>query len=519
MQSLLDEVRHGAVMHPGKVMVYEGDKTFTYKEVFERARCLSGGLRNMGLKKGMRVGAIMFNNYRWYDLYYGLSAAGCILVPLNFRLANPELIYQINDSGCKMLIFDHEFTEVVQDIKGSLKTVEHYVYTGDESPFECAIPYDKLLDAELFEAEVTPDDVFGIYYTGGTTGLAKGVMLTHKNILANAFNTVVHDNLSGDHIAMHAAPMFHLADGAINFAITLAGGAHVSVKAFEPLTVLQTIEKYKVTTGLLVPTMINMLIHHPEVEKYDLSSMKLVFYGASPIAPDVLQRAMDVFKCGFCQLYGMTEAAPTVTVLLPEDHIVDPADPKSVRRLRAAGRESTGVEVRVVDKNGNNIKPGEVGEVIARGDTIMSGYWGKPLETEEVLVNGWYWTRDLAEIDEDNYIYIVDRAKDMIVSGAENIYTVEVENALYKHPAILETTAIGVPSEQWGEEVKACVVLKPGVETTERKIIDHCKKHIAGYKCPKSVDFIESIPKSGAGKILKRELREKYWKGSERQVG
>ncbi len=499
-------------------MVYEGDRTFTYEEIFKRAKCFAGGLRSLGLKKGMRVGVLMFNNYRWYDLYYGLSAAGCILVPLNFRLANPEIIYQLNDSGCKMLIFDPEFTEVVQDIRGSLKTVEYYVYTGNESPFEGAIPYDKLLDAEPFVADVTPDDVFGIYYTGGTTGLAKGVMLTHRNILANAFHAVTHINLTKDHIAMHAAPMFHLADGAINFAITLVGGAHVSVKAFEPLAVLETIEKYRVTIALLVPTMINMLVNHPDVEKYDLSSMKMLFYGASPIAPDLLQRAMDVFKCDFCQLYGMTEAAPILTALLPEDHRVNPDDPKSVKRLRSAGREITGVEVRVVDKNGNDVKPGEVGEVIARGDNIMLGYWGKPLETEEVLVDGWYWTRDLAEIDEDNYIYIVDRAKDMIISGAENIYSIEVENAIYKHPAVLEAAVIGVPSEKWGEEVKACVVLKPGMKATEEEIIEHCKKYIASYKCPKSVDFMESLPKSGAGKILKRELREKYWKGFERRV-
>ena len=520
MRSLLDQVRHWTIYKPNNIMVYEGDRTFTYREIFDRARRLAGGLKKLGIKKGMRVGALMFNHYRWYDLYYGLAAAGCILVPLNYRLAGPEILYQLNDSGCKMLIFDPEFVKVVGDIKGSLKTVEHFVFTGKEMPFPSVIEYDKLLDAEPFEEDVTEDDVFGIYYTGGTTGLAKGVMLTHKNIIANAFNLCIHIKLSHEHLAMHAAPMFHLADGASNFAVTLAGGQHVSVKAFDPLAVLKAIQQYKVTCALMVPTMINMLINHPDVGKYDLSSMKLIWYGASPIAPDVLKRAMDVFKCDFCQLYGMTEAGPIVTVLLPEDHLVKPDDPKSMRKLRAAGRVITGVQMRVVDKDGNDAKPGGIGEVYARGNNIMPGYWAKPVETEEVLTrDGWYQTRDLAEIDEEGYIYIVDRAKDMIISGAENIYTVEVENAIYKHPAVLEVAVVAVPDERWGEAVKACVVLKPGMSAKEEDIINFCKTQIASYKCPKSVDFLDAIPKSGAGKILKRELREKYWKGYVRRVG
>lgn len=520
MRSLLDQVLHWTIYKANNTMVYEGDRTFTYREIFDRARRLAGGLKKMGIKKGMRVGALMFNHYRWYDLYYGLSAAGCILVPLNYRLAGPEILYQLNDSGCKMMIFDPEFVKVVEDIRGSLKTVEHFVFTGKEMPFSGAIDYDNLLDAEPFEEDVTEDDVFGIYYTGGTTGLAKGVILTHKNIIANAFNLCVHTKLSSDHLAMHAAPMFHLADGASNFAVTLAGGQHTSVKAFDPLAVLKAIQRYKVTCALMVPTMINMLINHPDVGKYDLSSMKLIWYGASPISPDVLKRAMDVFKCDFCQLYGMTEAGPIVTVLLPEDHCINSDDPKSARKLRSAGRVITGVQMRIVDRDGNDTKPGGIGEVHARGNNIMPGYWAKPIESEEVLTReGWYQTRDLAEIDDEGYIYIVDRAKDMIISGAENIYTVEVENAIYKHQSVLEVAVVAVPDDRWGEAVKACVVLKPGMSAKEEDIINFCKTQIASYKCPKSIDFLDAIPKSGAGKILKRELREKYWKGHVRRVG
>ena len=297
----------------------------------------------------------------------------------------------------------------------------------------------------------------------------------------------------------------------VNFGVTLAGGTHVTVKTFEPIAVMEAIQKEKATCGLLVPTMINMLNNHPRVREYDLRSMRWVFYGASPIAPEVLKRAIEVFGCEFIQLYGMTEAAPILTVLLPEDH-------KKPELLSAAGRQAIGVEVRVVDEEGNDVAPGEVGEVIARGPNIMAGYWGKPLETEEALRDGWYWTRDMARIDENKYIYIVDRAKDMIVSGGENVYSVEVEAVLYEHPAVLEVAVIGVLDEKWGEAVKAIVVLRPGATVEEKELIAFCKQHIASYKAPKSVDFVDEIPKSGAGKVLKRILREKYWEGRQRRV-
>jgi long-chain acyl-CoA synthetase len=368
-----------------------------------------------------------------------------------------------------------------------------------------------LLHAEPWETEVRANDLFGIYYTGGTTGRAKGVMLSHKNIVSNAVHLILTTGMRGDHVALHSAPMFHLADGAVNFAVTMVGGSHVTVKAFEPAAVLSAVEKERVTCALWVPTMINLLVNYPDVSGYDLSSMRLVFYGASPIAPDLLKRAIEVFNCQFIQLYGMTEAGPILTILLPEEHT-------KPELLTGAGRQAIGVEVRVVDEQGNDVPPGEVGEVIARGPNIMMGYWGKPLETEAVLRDGWYWTGDLARIDENHYIYIVDRAKDMIITGGENVYSVEVEAVLYKHPAVLEAAVVGVPDERWGEAVKAVVVVKPGAAVTEKELIDFCKQHIASYKAPKSVDFVEALPKSGAGKILKRVLREKYWAGHARRV-
>ncbi len=518
MRNLLDQIRHWAKMVPEKVLVIDGDTTLTYAETLDRALRFAGGLNKLGVEKKSRVAAIMYNTYRFYDLYYGTSAGGQIFVPINFRLAGPEIAYQINDSGAEVLIMDLDFEPVIKEIKDSLKTVKHFVYTSEKSPFTGAIPYDSILDAAPFETDVTGADLFGIYYTGGTTGLAKGVMLSHRNILANAFNLVSHVGLKSDQIALHAAPMFHLADGAINFAVTLVGGSHVLVKVFEPLAVFEAVQKHKTTFPLWVPTMINALANHPDVDKYDLSSLKLIAYGASPVSPTLLRKAYEVFQCDFIQLYGMTEAAPIVTILTPEDHKKALADPAAEGLLKAAGRQVLGVEAKVVDIDGTEIAVGEVGEVIARGDTIMQGYWGKPIETEAALIDGWYWTKDLARRDQNNYIYIVDRAKDMIISGAENVYSIEVEDALSKHPDVMETAVVGIPDEKWGETIKGIVVLKPGASVSEEELIIFCKKYIASYKSPKSIEFIDALPKSGAGKILKRELRDTYWKDSERGV-
>jgi long-chain acyl-CoA synthetase len=519
MQSLLDQVRHWATTDPDRVMVREGDRTFTYGEMFGRARQLAGGLARAGVHKGDRVAVLLYNQYRWYDLYYGAAAAGCALVPINYRLAPAEIAYQLDDSGCKAIVYEPDFAKVVQELKPTLKTVRHFVCTDDPAAHGGTMSYEALFDAPPMEADVRESDVFGIYYTGGTTGLAKGVVLSHKAIVANAMQLALDSQMRGDHVAMHAAPMFHLADGAVNFTVTLVGGSHVSVRAFDPVAVFECIERYRVTLAFLVPTMINVLINHPAARQHDLKSMRSLYYGASPIAPEVLQRAMALFGCEFSQVYGMTEAGPILTVLRPEDHRIDPSRPESLKRLRAAGRPIIGVRLRVVNVQGKDVAIGEVGEVIAKGDNLMTEYWAKPAETSAVLdADGWYHTRDLAERDAQGYVYIVDRAKDMIISGAENIYTVEVEAALYKHPAVIEAAVIGVPDQRWGEAVKACVVLRPGATASSDDLIAHCKTLIASYKCPKSVDFLDALPKSAAGKMLKRELRRKYWKDQNRGV-
>lgn len=404
MQNLLGEMKHWNKLTPSKPFVYDGDVVLTFAETYDRAVRFAGGLKALGLEKGARVAPIMLNGYKWYDLYYGLSAARLVNVPLNYRLAGPELAHQVNDSEAQVVIMDPEFYELIAQIKEQIPGVRHFVYTGREKPFEGAIPYDSLLEAEPYESsDADEKDLFGIFYTGGTTGLAKGVMLTHKNIISNAFHLVSAMKIEDDQVALHSAPMFHLADGAINFAITMAGGSHVMVKAFEPNAVLQAIERYKPTSTLWVPTMINMLVNHPNAAEFDLSSFQYIFYGASPISPGLLRKAKEVFGCDFVQMYGMTEGGPILTILLPEEHQQGLSSPDQEYLLKAAGRQIIGVDVRVVDKNGNDVQPGEVGEIIARGDNIMQGYWNRDKETAEALIDGWYWSKDMARIDEDQY--------------------------------------------------------------------------------------------------------------------
>jgi len=298
----------------------------------------------------------------------------------------------------------------------------------------------------------------------------------------------------------------------------MLGACHIFIPMFNPEHVLQIIQHEKVTVTVLVPTMVNMVLNHPDVDKYDLSSLRRLIYGASPMPVELLKQGLQKWGQIFMQGYGMTETAPLLTMLDPADHILD-GTPEQTRRLSSCGKEILGVEVRVVNSEGEDVHPGEIGEIIARGPNVMLGYWRMPEATAAAVVDGWMHTGDLASIDEENYIYIVDRAKDMIISGGENIYSVEVENALYTHPAVLEVAVIGIPDDTWGEAVHAVVVCKSGIQVTSDELIAHSRTLIAGYKVPRSIEFSQdALPKSGAGKILKRDLRDKYWAGKSRNV-
>jgi long-chain acyl-CoA synthetase len=503
--------------------VIDGDTRLTWREVDRWVRRLAIGLRRLGIQPGDRVVILMLNGFRYLELYYAVPRIGALVVPLNYRLAEAELAAILADSGASTLVVDDSFLPTAQ----RLAEVQplRLIHAGSGATPAGMRSHDELIEGA---AEADPDEdrpidedaVVGLFYTGGTTGRAKGVMLSHKNLVTNALHTAIEFRYRSDTNFLHVAPMFHLPTLARIFAVTMLGGCHTFLDRFNPVQVLEAIQWARVTDTTLVPTMINAVLQVPNLSDYDLATWRQLGYGAAPLPVALIKRAMQRLPCNFAQGYGMTEAGPLLTHLTPEDHRRGVAEPGTIweRRLASAGQSCVGVEVRVVDDAGRDVALGEVGEIIARGPNIMQGYWNQAEETAYGLRDGWLHTGDLAMVDEGNYIYIVDRNKDMIVSGGENVYSTEVEGALYAHPAVLEAAVIGVPDETWGERVHAIVVLKPGLDVSAEELIAHCRERIARYKAPRSVEFAEALPKSGAGKILKGPLREKHWQGQTRQV-
>ena len=364
--------------------------------------------------------------------------------------------------------------------------------------------------------EFFDDDIVHLYYTSGTTGRPKGVMLSHGNICTHALAAIAEFKLDDSDNWIHAAPLFHLADAWATFAVTWVGGKHVVAPHFDPVLILSLIQDEEVTITNMIPTMLNMLVNSPGVESYNLSSLRAILSGGAPIAPEVVKKIIHVFKCEYIQTYGMTETSPYLAVsILKEKFNRLPEETRFHYRAKT-GRPFIGVLLKVVRKDGSETKKDdkEVGEIIVKGNSVTKGYWNRPLETDEAIKDGWLHTGDLAVVDSEGYVNIVDRKKDMIITGGENVYSVEVENVLYSHPSILEAAVIGVPDIKWGEAVKAVVVTKPGARLTAEEVIDYCKKRIAHYKAPKSVDFVSELPKTGSGKIYKKGIKDRYNSGS-----
>jgi long-chain acyl-CoA synthetase len=518
---IAEGLKHAKKVAGNREAVVCGETRYTWEVFDQRTDALARGLASLGVQRGDRVAVLMLNCHRYLELYYACARMGAVIVPLNIRLARPEIIYILNDSEARVLVVDKTFASYIagRDTVPSLETV---IYSGDVTPaaminFEDVVTGGSHMQ-ETVDQEMDDDDLAGLYYTGGTTGRAKGVMLSHKNVVSNAVNVLLAAGYNQRDTWLHAAPMFHLADVGSIFALTMVGARHVFIPMFNPVQVLEAIQNEKVTCTIFIPTMVNAVLNHPDAGKYDLSSIKRLAYGGSPMPVELLKKGLQKWGTIFSQGYGMTETAPLLTGLDTWEHIVD-GRPEQVRRLNSVGKEALGVEVRVVNAEGDDVQPGEIGEIIARGPNIMLGYWRMPEATAAAVVDGWMHTGDLATVDEENYIYIVDRSKDMIISGGENVYSVEVENALYTHPAVLECAVIGIPHNMWGESVHAVVVLKPGTSATDEELIAHARTQIAGYKVPRSIEFqIEALPKSGAGKILKRDLREKFWAGKSKNV-
>jgi acyl-CoA synthetase (AMP-forming)/AMP-acid ligase II len=490
------------------------DRVRTWRESAGRVARFASGLIGLGVRPGDRVAILALNCDDYHEFLLAVPWADAVVVPVNTRWSPAEIAFSLRDCGSDVLLVDDNFAGMVARLREEC-TLRIVIHTGSGAPPENSLNLDELIAGHDPVADVRRggDSLAGIFYTGGTTGEPKGVMLSHANMLASALGSAASGVflIPGGRL-MHAAPMFHLADGAAWAARNAMGGSHVMVGTFTPAGVAALIERHQVTDSLLVPTMIQMLVDSPDTADADLSSLRSLVYGASPISESVLQRAVKRMPdTRFTQAYGMTELSPCATILTPEDH-----DDPSL--LRSAGRAAPHCEIRIVDEDDNDVPTGTPGEVIVRGANVMLGYWNRPDETEEALRGGWMHTGDGGYIDDRGYLFIVDRIKDMIVSGGENVYSVEVENALAKHPSVASCAVIGVPDENWGERVHAVVVLAPGEQPTPEGLREFVKEHIAGYKAPRTVEFVDALPLSGAGKILKRELRQRHWSGKERGI-
>ncbi|MCU1594697.1 MAG: putative fatty-acid--CoA ligase [Frankiales bacterium] len=502
--NLWQTLRRAESLFGDRPAVVDGGTRYTYREFAHRCRSLSGALQADGVRAGDRVAVLMANGHRYLECYFALPGMGAVMVPLNNRLAAPEHRYILEDAGVHTLIVD----EANADMGEALADCVQRVVLGSSA-------YDDLVasaETAALPVATQDDDLAGLFYTGGTTGASKGVMLTHRNLVANALHIALALEYTSGDVYLHAAPMFHLADGASTYAVTWVGGCHTFLPAFDPATAIDLLAQHRVTSLLLVPAMISAVVNHPAAATADFSSLRLVFHGAAPINTALLRQAIDVMGCSFAQGYGMTEASPLVTVLDHEEELVDSP------RLRSAGREIVGVEVQVRSEDGSRVATGEVGEVVLRGPNVMKGYWNKPEATAEVLIDGWYWSRDLGYLDDEGFLFLVDRAKDMIISGGENVYSIEVEDAVARHPAVVDVAVLGVPDDRWGERVHAVVVLREGTELSLEELRTHCKALIADFKCPHSLDVLAELPRSGAGKVLKRDLRERYWGDSDRRI-
>lgn len=512
-------LQKAVAFYPHKVGVVDGTRSFTYAQTGERVAGLARFFLAQGIQPKDRISIFEINSHAFLETYYAAAGIGAILNPLNFRLSPREVAFILRDSGARWLVAGTRFADVVEGILKQENPLEGILWIGDAPSMpgnlQC-YSFENALNDNVGTFEPVPvneNDVAHLYYTSGTTGRPKGVMLTHKNVCLHALGTIAELRLADSDIWGHIAPMFHLADAWATFAMTWVGARHVMVGQFEAEAVMATIQKEQITLSNLIPTMLNLMIKHPNVAEYDFSSLRVILSGGAPIAPEVVRSITETFGCDYIQTYGMTETSPYLTFSLLKQHLADLPAEAQLKYKSKTGRAFIGVDLKIVDENGNPVAADEqqVGEIWVRGDTITPGYWNLPDETQRAFHEGWLRTGDLANVDVEGYVNIVDRKKDMIVTGGENVYSTEVENVLYMNPKVLEAAVFAVPDEKWGEAVTAAVVLKENETATEKEIISFCKQHQASFKAPKSIIFIDELPKTGSGKIYKKALRDPYW--------
>jgi long-chain acyl-CoA synthetase len=505
-------------LYPNRPAVNGGDGWLTFEQFGKRVDALAGALAGLGMQQGDRVAVLDLNSARYLEAYYAAAQAGFVMVPLNARLAAPEIEYILNDCAAKVLIAAPPLLPAVEAIQDRIPSVQAIV--------TYAAGLGKAFDYETLLAAAGPpgkpaapalSDLAQIYYTSGTTGEPKGVCLTYGNMAVSATDSIVGLGLDWHDCWLHSAPLFHLVDAWAVWAMPLLGAPQIPLH-FTPDQFFSVVERWKPTGTALPPTLINLLCTHPKVRQRDLKSLRLIMYGGSPMPVAVLANALDAIPSGYMHAYGITETSGILTLLRPED-IQPRGTPEQLRKTGSAGHAVLSTTIEIMDDRDAILPAGQVGEIVVGGPRVMSGYWNKPKATAEALRGGWYRTGDLGYFDDERNVYVVDRKKDMIISGGENVYSVEVENVLSTHPAVLECAVIGIPHRTWGEAVHAVVVPREQQTLSEAELLTFCRGKIAGYKIPKSVSFsAEQLPKTGPGKIAKRRLRDAFWKHRETKI-
>ena len=510
-----------ACIFPDKPAFIHGDQQLSYAQFNARVNRLANAFQRLGLQQGENVAILQYNYPQTYESLFACFKSGLGAVPINFRLHPKEFAFIIDHSESRAVILSPEFNYSIMEVRDRIPKARRLITLKDASGD--LFDYESILaDAadKFTDVDVSSDDLAWLFYTSGTTGMPKGAMLTHRNLLAMVMNFYadIAPGFTPDDVILHAAPLSH-GSGLYGLPNIGKGATNVILasKSFDPELVFQTIERYQVTNMFTAPTMIKMLIDHPAVDHYDLSSLRSLNYGGAPMLVEDLKKAIERF--GFClvQLFGQGESPMTISYLPHWAHKTN-GSPEEIKRLGSAGFARTNVEIMIFDREENELPPGHIGEIATRSDLVMKGYWNDPETTADTIKNGWLHTGDVGYLDDNGYLFIMDRSKDMIISGGENIYPREIEEVLIRHPAVREVSVIGVPDLKWGEAIKAVVAIRPGERASELELIRFCKKRIASYKKPKSVDFIDELPKNNYGKIVKRELREKYWQAAESQV-
>jgi acyl-CoA synthetase (AMP-forming)/AMP-acid ligase II len=506
---------HRAVQQrPDEVATICAGRVRTFVETADRIARLAAALQGLGVRDGERAAILSLNSDRFHEFVAATLWAGGVVVPVNYRWSVPEIAESLREVDARLLVVDDAFAGHVDGIRAAHGGLTHVVHSGDAPTPDGMLPFEQLVEAHppVEDALRGGDQLAGVFFTGGTTGRSKGVMLSHDNIVTSAMGWLACDDFVPGGILLYAAPMFHLAAFSTWVTGGLLGRTQVMIPAFDPVSVMTAVQAHGVADLTTVTTMIQLIVDHPGIDGFDLSSVRRVMYGASPMSDALMSRSMKALpNARFLQGYGMTELAPAATVLRPADH-ENPAYRRSV------GRAAPHAEVRIVGPDDTEVPRREVGEIVVRGSNLMLGYWNRPEETADALRGGWMHTGDVGWMDETGYVYLTDRLKDMIISGGENVYSVEVENLLATHPAVATCAVIGVPDETWGERVHAVVVPVPGATVTLDDLRTVCADRLAGYKAPRSMEVVDALPLSPIGKVLKRELRTPYWAGQERAV-